>query len=49
MRLATQGGCGQIDLAIEHDEAEHLERCARCGKPLAQPHEQPLAGSYEED
>ena len=31
-----QGGCGQLDVDVGHDEAGHLERCACCGTPLLQ-------------
>ena len=43
-----QGGCGQFDVAVAHDETAHVERCACRGAPLSQPHGQALDGSYED-
>ena len=47
-RLAGQGGCGQLDVAVDHDEARHLERCACCSASLSQPHGEALIGSFED-
>ena len=45
-RLAVQGGCGQLDVAANHDSVRYLERWACCGEPLSQPLRQVLEGSY---
>ena len=49
LRLAVQGGCGLRDVAVDHDAAGHLERCACCRALLSQPHGQALEGSYEDN
>ena len=46
--MAVQGGCGQLDVAVDHDEAGHLERCACCGAPLPQSYREALASSFED-
>ena len=43
-----QGGCGQSDVAVDHDAGRHLERGACCGAPFSQPHRQELESSSED-
>ena len=48
-RLAVQGGCGQFDVAVDHDTTGHLELCACCSAPFSQPHRQALESSSEDN
>ena len=48
MRLAVQRGCGQSDVAIDHDAARHLERGACYGATFSDSHRQALESSSED-
>ena len=43
-----QGGCWQLNVSVDHDEAGHHERCACFGAPLLQPYGEALEISLED-